>query len=289
MTYVFVISTYGSNRTDKFSRLINSIKEQSSPSWNILIVHVIQGRECLYFDIGRSIQHPTLRYIGSSDLGVGLSRGRNIALDILKDEKIDLSSCMVFFSDDDCFYPSNFIKIFRRIQDGNHNMAIAGLVLDETGSYALSYSSEKGRHAITKRRIFRNISSINFGVPYDDTRFDETFGIGGDFNSCEEFDYIFRRLSNGLEMRYDSNLFVYHPDIEFLTYNIFLSKVFYNSIGHGAYFRKHFGLESIYYVFFNPLLSILKNLILLSFKNSLASFIGFFGRIYGFYKFSNRH
>jgi|GEM_PF-4877881 len=284
MTYIFIISTFGSARDEQFVRLINSIEGQSNPGWDILIIHVLQGKEYRYFDIGCSIQCSNVQYIAASDLGIGLSRGRNIGLDILESTNTNLDYCTLFFSDDDCFYPAAFIETFREIQSGNDKLAVAGLVLDESGSYALGYSSERGEHFVTRRKIFRNISSVNFGVPYNDFRFDEDFGIGANYYSCEEFDYVLRRLSNGLVMRYNSDLFVCHPDMtKTLSYKVFLLKVFKNSIGHGAYFRKNFGVDSFYYVFVNPFLSSVKNLCLLDYKNVTGAFVGFFGRVFGFF------
>ena len=288
MTYVFIISTFGSARAQQFDRLIDSIEEQSSPHWKILIIHVMQGKECRYFNKGCSIQSSNVQYIVACDPGIGLSRGRNICLDILETTNTNLDDCTLFFSDDDCFYPSDFIETFREIQSGNDHLSVAGLVMDESGSYALSYSSERGEHFVTARQVFRNISSINFGVPYSDLRFDENLGAGTNHFSCEEFDYVFRRLSGGLVIRYNSDLMVFHPDLKTLSYKVFLRKVFNNSIGHGAYFRKHLSAVSFYYIFVNPFLSVIKRLFLLDYKNAIGSFVGFFGRVFGFFVYSRK-
>ena len=133
--------------------------------------------------------------------------------------------------------------------------------MDESDSYALSYASHIGTHYISESLIFRDISSINFGVPYSADDFDENFGIGEKFPSCEEFDYIRRRIKKGLRIKYDSTLRVFHPDIYYKDLSSYLRKVFVNSQGHGAYFKKYLNAFSIYSVFLQPVLSVAKYLI----------------------------
>lgn len=282
MNYVFILSTLGSSRCEQLARLFESIRIQTVPQDEIAVIHCMQGRDTNYFEIGLSYFEASVKYIPICDLEYGLSRGRNLALEALRSSNIDTDETILFFCDDDCFYPADFLATFTLIKDKQKNTGLAGIVMDESDSYALSYASHVGTHYISEPLIFRDISSINFGVPYSTDDFDENFGIGAKFPSCEEFDYIRRRIKKGLKMKYDSTLRVFHPDIYYKDLSSYLLKVFVNSQGHGAYFKKYLNIFSIYFVFLQPILSVAKHLIKLDLKNSLASFFGWFGRIYGF-------
>lgn len=119
---------------------------------------------------------------------------------------------------------------------------------------------------------------MNFGVRYSNFRFDENLGAGINHYSCEEFDYVFCRLSDGLVIRYNSDPLVFHRDVTNLSYEMFLLKVFNNSIGHGANFRKHLGAVSFNVV--KLILPAVNYLCLLDYKNATGSFVGFFGRLF---------
>jgi len=288
MRFIFIVSTYGDKKRAEFLRLSKSIVKQSVFSKEILVIHIIQGSSQKYFELYASHFFASkISYLAISDLGVGLSRARNIALDTIYKNKYYSSPCYLFFSDDDCFYPDNFLKIFKRIRSSKDDLdiGIAGLVMDETRSYALPYSNEIGNHTLQISRITKNISSINFGISYNEIRFDENFGINSIFNSSEEFDYVYQRIKNGTKFHYDSDLIVYHPDPKKIKTTVFTFKFFQNSIGVGAFFAKNFHLYSLYYVFLQPIFSFIKRLLLLDMKGVIISLFSIYARPYGFIKF----
>lgn len=281
MNFVFVLSTIGSTKLKELERLIDSINSLKIPlNVKLSLFHNSQGKNNQYFYYIKEYLSKNVDYICTSDLGKGLSRGRNNALDCI-DLYFSDKDLIFFFPDDDCFYPENFLIKFLQIK-GQKYQLVAGAIYDETKTKQLSYTKSKKTISINNSKdVFRNLSSISFGICYTKNRFDESFGIGSKFNSSEEFDFILKAIKDNSKCIYDPSLKIFHPDPEKI--DDLKHKVFRNSIGHGAFFFKYLNIYSIYFVFLQPFLSFFKYSLFFDKKNMINAIYSLFGRVKGFF------
>lgn len=213
----------------------------------------------------------------------GLSNARNHGLDIAKGD-------IIGFVDDDCSYPPNF---FKKISDyffenkGLHILSVS--IRDEDDLSLLPFTPINEKVPIKFENIFDTITSVGFfHLKNNQVRFDKKFGLGAEYGSCEEMDYVYQLLLNGFSGFYLPELYVMHPKV-FNLKDQNINNIFKRSKGHGAYFKKNNlpMFKSFQIILLRPL----GGLILSLFKFDLKLFNRYkymlFGRIVGYYSYKN--
>ena len=125
--------------------------------------------------------------------------------------------------------------------------------------------------------------------------FDKNIGLGGQFGSGDETDYIFSSLGLKRKVYYNSKVSLYAPQ-EFIGLNTF-SQIYKKFIsygkGQGAVYKKHINKNRSLFIllFFSSLgkslIAIIIYTFLLSFKNIIKHTSLFCGKFLGFYKYKS--
>jgi GT2 family glycosyltransferase len=209
------------------------------------------------------------------DLGVGISRARNIAIKesrgewfLLLDDDVYIKKNVIKnlnnqISEDEFFYYGNaLIK--------NTNINYVNYYIKNSDLTIWSYNRVCSISLIINRKTFNHIGT-----------FDECLGTGCLFGSSEESDLIIRALLSNIRIKYIKNFTVYH---DLATHS--LNKTEAYAMGSGAMHRKHLysGKIQLYIKFILDLL--LRLIFLLSFRRKRFIFIR--GFLKGFLKYANK-
>jgi len=217
---------------------------------------------------------------------IGLSTARNIGLAHATGE-------IVSFPDDDCIYDKHTLEevcIFFNKKPDFDILSIS--TVDPLTNQQLSYTPLKYETIIDISNIFYSVTSIGIFVKdkWKNVFFDEKLGVGGEFNSSEEMDYIVCILKNGVKAFYDPSIKVYHPKLMVDYSEKFYDKIKKNSVGHGAFSKKHFNAKSFQYlnhlffqlIIIRPLGGLFLSLISMNIKEVKKYYLMFVSRIKGF-------
>ena len=209
MFFSLVLATLG--RSEEVDRLLTSLKAQTHRDFELIVVDQNPNgglpsllepyQNC--FSI-KHIQRPQDR---------GLSRGRNVGLQYVKD-------AVVTCPDDDCWYPpwlleqvANYLEEYPDV-DGVSGRTVANPI--ESFQY-FPESNLSGRYLTSRLEVMRvpgmwalflrsrSVESVG--------NFDETLGVGAGttWGAAEDTDYYLRLLEAGFRLYANPNLVVFHP------------------------------------------------------------------------------
>lgn len=170
---------------------------------------------------------PNINYIHSQKLG--LAYNRNIGL---KNLKTDIYA----FIDSDCKLDENyFIFLYQTLvktKEKNEILIYGKIVDDEKGNDLFKKWPKKERFLRTHEKW---IFSTSVNIIYKNTKvfFDENFGLGSKYPSCEDLDYALRTPGH---IYYSHKIIVNHPYQNFN--EIDTKKIFNYAKGFGALCRK---------------------------------------------------
>ncbi|WP_417360032.1 MULTISPECIES: glycosyltransferase family 2 protein [Gammaproteobacteria] len=162
----------------------------------------------------------------------GLSHSRNLGLDFARGD-------YVCFGDDDCAYSHDLLDSLNKYVLDNQSDIIGGGVYIPFTSKLTRYTYYDKPCMIKMRNMAKLITSISIFVRRNiisdnGFKFDDKFGLGAEFSSCEELDFVYRILDSGFKGIYRPDVVVYHED----TVGYTPDKTFSYAKGHGAYCRK---------------------------------------------------
>lgn len=201
----------------------------------------------------------------------GLSLNRSIGLTHASGEWILIldSDCTV----DNLFF-HEFFKLIKIYPEHRH---FIGRVLGEGDNKSLFRKWPKSLKKIySLQKIYYCISVNNiFKLDGDIIRFDESFGLGSKFGSCEDLDFFIRLKTTSI---YSPSLIIYHPN--FNAKNLPNSKVDSYSYGFGAFCAKHIIPYGLGYILFSLALKFYLLIIGRISINEMGRFLYF--RILGF-------
>ena len=176
----------------------------------------------------------------------GLSHSRNIGLDIATGD-------IVCFGDDDCSYESRALStVVSKLKSDRLDLVCGSVIDPETGALT-KYTPSSVPHSLTLRHFYRDITSISIFVTkvfieQYNIRFDEKFGLGASFSSCEEVDFVRRCLEKNAKGTYFPEIKVYHENQP--SYSAEKTELY--ARGHGAYCKKlllsDFSMVNYHYV-----------------------------------------
>lgn len=275
-----ILATKG-HRKAEIIRFIKSIKDSSKTLYELIIVS--QDEESYLDDLKTLYADFPIQIINSDP---GLSKARNIGINVAQGE-------FIAFPDDDCVYTENLIENIKLFFESNSAIDIVTIdCYDLKNERKLPFVSINHPRMLSKEDIFKGVSSISvFHRANKNVFFDEKFGLGAQYKSSEEFDYVIRLMKNDFKLFYTSEFRVLHPNNNNLPFLNILKKVKTNSIGHGAFIKKNIQYLGIYTglktVIMLPFAGFIFYLFTLRFKRSLFSLISLFSRIKGLVSYAN--
>lgn len=229
----FICAVYGQNKFDFIEKLIKSISNEKKIEKEIIFID--QNKDSYFFDFLKTIKdfnsNFSLVYIKSKK---GLSKSRNEGIKIARYN-------FICFPDDDCEYPESTIKrSYDFLKSNPHLSGIIMSVHETSEKYRLRFTNKNQSGLLKTNEIFYNCCSISiFAKNNNSILFDEEFGLGAKYNSCEDYDYILRRHLNGEKFSFQKDLMVLHPDSNTLGQEEIEKKIISNAVGHGALFSKY--------------------------------------------------
>ena len=162
----------------------------------------------------------------------GLSRARNFALH-------DMRSGWMLFLDIDCNLDEDFFENLHTLQraKGDVDVFVGQVMSLQTGKGILRRWPAKAKkmHLWDGLQLALSVNAV-YRVPDPMLMFDEVFGLGAQFGSCEDVDYF---LTYYGKKYYSPNLRIYHPELDFLSMPERKRESY--SYGFGAFVRKRFG------------------------------------------------
>jgi glycosyltransferase involved in cell wall biosynthesis len=273
----FICAVHGIDKFTYIEKLIKSIILEKEIDKQLIIVDQNEGDELKdYLDANFKFENNfDLCYLRTEK---GLSKARNKGLEIA-DRNI------ICFPDDDCEYPEGLLKRVYDffIENSKYQIFILG-VRETKKRYKLAFTGIDGERELKYNDVFKACCSISiFHLNRFDVRFDESLGLGAQYKSSEDYDYVVSLMKEKVKIYFSDKYYVLHPDNILLSTEKLLKKVKENSLGHGAYFRKHIGvlrMSVIREIFSQLLLSVFyilntekRNLYFTSFKSRFISFI----------------
>lgn len=192
------------NRYDDIDLLMISLKEQTYKNFEIIVIDQNDNDKVKEI-VDKYVNDIDITYIRSHKKG--LSYNRNLGLSRAKGE-------IIAFPDDDCEY--NFDTLEKVIKFFNENPEFriySCKTLEKGKDYGFGKMLDTDID-ITSLNVFDTIKSITFFVKFGKDNyitFDERLGVGAEFGSGEETDYVLQLLSMGYRGRYFSKDVVYHP------------------------------------------------------------------------------
>jgi len=200
-----VVATIG--RTEKFRRLLESLAEQTSNNFEVIVVDQNEDKR-LIPTVEEFEKYLEIKYLKSDP---GLSRARNAGINLAEGE-------LIGFPDDDCWYSPDVVS---RLEEGSTKTdKRTGFV----GQWNLIASKRKQKNRkdscseLNRYRVTTKVMSPTLFLPVRRVReiggFDESLGLGPqtEWKAGEDIDIALRYLDRGGTLLYDSELIIHHPD-----------------------------------------------------------------------------
>jgi glycosyltransferase involved in cell wall biosynthesis len=162
----------------------------------------------------------------------GLSNARNVGLRYVTGD-------ILAFPDDDCEYLPNTLSSVKNLFFDYPAMdVVKGKIVNREGGDSLK-NWKKKPFKIKPFNVFFTASSVTMFIKRANNPvvFDEHFGAGSKFGSCEDVDLIFRLLSLNKVIWYFPTVHIYHPDETIQ--DLGREKISHYGRGFGAFTRKN--------------------------------------------------
>jgi glycosyltransferase involved in cell wall biosynthesis len=270
MKFSLVLATY--NRKSELELFIKSLLNQHYKFFELIIVDQNTNNliDDLILNYSKSIE---IKHFKSNKLG--LSYNRNIGL------KYAIGD-IIAFPDDDCEYPKTLLnEVYTQFILNKNIDIITGSTFDKNTKLAY-LKSPIHSVLVNYRNIFSTAISFTIFVKnYNKYKltFDEKLGVGADFGSSEETDFLVQFLQQNVKMLYLPNIIVFHPVTNFQETN---SRIFNYAKGFGAFHRKYFFKHNFIYAFRFIFFIFINLFRILTFQDLKKNFTSLKGKITGF-------
>ena len=177
------------------------------------------------------------------DLNIIILRQRP-GLSLAKNRILQTSSSdeYIWFIDDDCLVPPHALQTIKLIVERNEDLLgfVFGIGSVERPNQDVLRSWPRKQKFLNLHELFYFGCSINviFGPSADQTLFDEQLGLGAQFPSCEDKDYLVKR-HHKQKFIFTPAIIILHPDEKI--YDQSLEKRSAYVQGFGAFCRKNSG------------------------------------------------
>ena len=256
-------------RTKEVRFLLESLEKQLYKNFELIIVD-----QNSHHDLEKLVgEFSNIKIIYIRSDIKGLSHNRNIGLKYVHGD-------IIGFPDDDCYYDNNLLMEVNNCfneKNNDNDLVVVSVKDTETDRVFIN-----GNNVLTKRKqLFYKCISYNFFIKrVQDMRFDERLGVGAEFGSGEETDFLWSVLKNDYNGKIINTTYVHHPAN---TGAVNADRAYLYGLGFGAIMRKevvqrhNYGMLSVY---INGIIRAIGGMLLKqgrkSYYNSLS------GRIRGF-------
>ncbi|MFT7420415.1 MAG: glycosyltransferase involved in cell wall biosynthesis [Arcticibacterium sp.] len=279
MIFSFILASKG-HRIELIRSFLLSLLKSSEQSFEVIIV--CQDERAYLDPLLEEFQSLNLKVVYTPS---GLSKARNVGLNYAIGE-------IIAFPDDDCEYTETTLGHVNDFFSDNPYYGLLSIScwnLNQTKK--LSFVSLNVDSELVISNTFEGVSSISiFHRKILNQRFDERFGLGAVWNSSEEFDYVVQLLSKGIKGKFIKEIRVLHPDNNVIDFEKLKEKVKKNSLGHGAYLKKHrsnLGLKvTMSHLWIRPILGAVFYFLSFRLKRAILSYLSLTNRVRSYFKFS---
>lgn len=274
MNISLVVATV--NRFQEVDDLLKSILDSSYDKKKIEVIIVDQNKKKDLTEVIFKYNTLNIKHIKSERKG--LSKNRNIGIRISTGE-------IICFPDDDCKFLND--TIFNVIEEFKKNIkleVLMGRIIDENGKDCIR-KWQKKECKINKKNFYLKNSSITiFKRNLEKQYYDENFGVGSKYGSCEDADFLFRVLEKNVLIVYKPNIVMYHPSFKG---KISLEKAEKYGEGFGAFCKKNLSLYIGVLYLMSQSLFLLRMIKYYFFNKEEYKIVksGFKGRVVGFFKY----
>lgn len=194
------------HRESELNRFLKHLRSQNYPNLEVLIVDQNADDR-----VQRVIsQYPDLSILRLTSKP-GVSRARNVGLK-------HATGDIIGFPDDDCCYK---LPVLAQVnQYFNQHPRVAAVtgrsITEEAGQKIWKWDTDPGR--ITKDNIWLRLNSnslfIRKNLAEPVPEFNEILGVGAGtpFGAAEEVDFVLKLIERGLDVEFEPELIVWHPD-----------------------------------------------------------------------------
>ena len=290
--FYLILATLG--RKDEIDYLLMSLKNQTYNNFEVIIVD--QNNNNILDDIIEKYRvFFPINHIKINEKGLSLAR--NVGIRYLNNQIKDTDEEFILaFPDDDCEYTPTLLEDVKNSFEESKYSIITGISVDKETNKISSGRWIKKKCEIKCDNIFMTAISITIFIKLKNEinlYFDEKLGVGANYGSSEETDYIFRYLKLGYKALYiPEKIKVIHPN-KGVNYddNTDRQRAYYYATGLGAFFNKHIIKNKnfclfptfIQLIFFRPIIGMVLGL--LKFKINMFLYYKnvFWGRLKGFF------
>jgi len=192
------------NRYDEIYLLMDSLKRQTYKKFELIVID--QNNNDKVWDIVKNYTEDIdIKYVKSDK--PGLSLNRNIGIEMATGQ-------IIGFPDDDCIYEDDTLEKVITFFNENQDYRLYSCKTMDTNKIDYFKKMYDGTCEITSTNIMDTLTSITFFINFKNdeyTRFDEKLGVGGEFGSGEEIDYVLDLINKGYKGRYFGENIIYHP------------------------------------------------------------------------------
>lgn len=270
------------NRGDEIRYCLFSLLEQSYTDYEIIIVD--QSDDNNTENVVKDLSSSKIYYYHSTSSG--LSRGRNIGLRLAKGEYI----CLI--DDDACYKKDYLMQIDNHVNKNGNRTVISGYIWDAVRNRPFVEYKLLSGEILSRRQILRYCPSPGLTIPASLVDivggFDEDFGVGASYGSCEETDLLLRATKENFRVMYFDNVKVIHPH-EHAASNLqgnqrTAKKTYQYALGYGALVKKHNKSDGLLFLFIPTLEVLAKDIAKIMLRRNFAK-DEFKGHIDGFIKY----
>ena len=192
------------NRYDDIYLLMESLEKQTYKNFELIVVDQ-NDNDKVKVIVDKYIDKLDIKYVKSDK--IGLSYNRNIGIKMAKGQ-------IIGFPDDDCVYENDTLEKVIKFFEENQDYRIYSCKTMDVNKVDAFKKMYDGTCDINSINVLDTITSITFFINFKEdkyTMFDEKLGVGGEFGSGEEIDYILNLLSMGYKGKYFGDDIIYHP------------------------------------------------------------------------------
>lgn len=217
------MATYG--RKQEVEEFIISLLDQDFPLRNIELIVVDQNDVIVLDDVIKKYSF-FLKIVHVKSSKKGLSYNRNIGLNIAVGE-------FFCFPDDDCTYYNDTLSSVHKIFMSSEVDAVFGSIVSRATGRKIIKNWPCKKKKLTRWNFFFLYTSITIFVKKNNLKFDERFGVGAYYGSCEDTKYAYELVKLTKEINYYPGVNVWHPELDFSS--ITREKNYSYGLGFGAF------------------------------------------------------
>ena len=216
------------NREKELKACLESLLIQEIPDYEVIIVD--QSEDDSSKKLVESIGENRIHYYHVDFKGLSLARNYGIR------HSIGDYVCLI---DDDAIYPKDFLS--RIVELSQDKVIISGIIysIHDRRTPFIDCSKVTNGKVLSVEEILSYCPSAALVIPSSTFRimgdFDERLGVGNEFASCEETDFLLRAIDGGYRVVHDKSVIVYHP-IKPVNSND-LTGIYKHAMGKGALYK----------------------------------------------------